>query len=188
MMNMAFLMAKYKEFRIGLTTKYISKASLNTCSKFGHITTISTIPVFERCTKEAHFKWYQCFHLSKSEKTGCLKTLYMIIGQAFSYSCHETPTAAKLLFFPLSLFKTLRLRQSCRHFSDNIFKYIFISENIWISFKILLKLVPKVRINNIPALVQIMAWCQPGDKPLSEPMMISLLTHICVTRPRWVNY
>ena len=26
-------------------------------------------------------------------------------------------------------------------------------------------------INNIPALVQIMAWCRPGDKPLSEPMM-----------------
>ena len=25
-------------------------------------------------------------------------------------------------------------------------------------------------INNIPALVQIMAWRRPGDKPLSEPM------------------
>ena len=25
---------------------------------------------------------------------------------------------------------------------------------------------------------QIMAWCRPGDKPLSEPMMVSLLTHI----------
>ena len=32
-----------------------------------------------------------------------------------------------------------------------------------------------------------MAWRLPGDKPLSEPMMISLLTHICVTRPQWVN-
>ena len=41
-------------------------------------------------------------------------------------------------------------------------------------------------INNIPALVQIMAWRRPGDKPLSEPMMVSLLTHICVTRPQWV--
>ena len=39
----------------------------------------------------------------------------------------------------------------------------------------------------IPALLQIMAWCWPGDKPLSEPMMFSLRTHICVTRPRWVN-
>ena len=42
-------------------------------------------------------------------------------------------------------------------------------------------------INIIPALVQIMAWRRPGDKPLSEPMMVSLLTHICVTRPQWVN-
>ena len=32
-----------------------------------------------------------------------------------------------------------------------------------------------------------MAWRQPGDKPLSEPMMVSLLMHIYVTRPQWVN-
>ena len=32
-----------------------------------------------------------------------------------------------------------------------------------------------------------MAWRRPGDKPLSEPMMARLLTHICVTRPQWVN-
>ena len=41
----------------------------------------------------------------------------------------------------------------------------------WISLTISLKFVPKVHINNIPALVQIMAWCRTGDKPLSEPMM-----------------
>ena len=27
----------------------------------------------------------------------------------------------------------------------------------------------------------------PGDKPLSEPMMVSLPTHIYVTRPQWVK-
>ena len=37
------------------------------------------------------------------------------------------------------------------------------------------------------ALVQIMAWRRPGDKPLSGPMMVRLPTHICVTRPQWVN-
>ena len=36
----------------------------------------------------------------------------------------------------------------------------------------------KVQFNNIPALVQIMAWLQPGNEPLSEPMMIRLSTHI----------
>ena len=42
-------------------------------------------------------------------------------------------------------------------------------------------------INNIPSLAQIMAWHRPGNNPLSEPMMISLLMHICVTQPQWVN-
>ena len=32
-----------------------------------------------------------------------------------------------------------------------------------------------------------MAWRRPGDKPLSEPMMVRLPTHICVTRPQWFN-
>ena len=44
-----------------------------------------------------------------------------------------------------------------------------------------------VPINNIPALVLIMARRRIGDKPLSEPMMVSLLMHICATRPQWVK-
>ena len=61
-------------------------------------------------------------------------------------------------------------------------------ENIWISINISLNFVPKGPIDHIPALVQIVAWRRPGDKPLSEPMMISLPTHICVTRTQWVNH
>ena len=59
-------------------------------------------------------------------------------------------------------------------------------ENVLISIKISLKFIPKGPINNILALVQIMAWCRPGDEPLSEPMMVTLLTHICITRPQRV--
>ena len=81
----------------------------------------------------------------------------------------------------------LRPRQNGRHFADDIFKCIFLNKNAWIALKISLKFVPTVQINNISALVQIMAWRRPGDKPLSEPMMVSLLTHICVTRPQWVD-
>ena len=33
-----------------------------------------------------------------------------------------------------------------------------------------------------------MAWRRPGDKPLCEPMMVRLPTHICVARPQWVDY
>ena len=42
----------------------------------------------------------------------------------------------------------------------------------WIPIKILLKFVPKHPINNIPALVQLLAWRRHGAKPLSEQMMI----------------
>ena len=84
-------------------------------------------------------------------------------------------------------FNTLRPRQNGRHFADDIFKCIFLNENVWMPIKISMKFVPKGPINNIPSLVQIMAWRRPGDKPLSEPMMVSLTTHICVTRPQCVN-
>ena len=87
----------------------------------------------------------------------------------------------------LCLINTLRPRQDGRRFPDDIFKWIFSNENVWIPIKISLKFVPKGPINNIPALVQIMAWRRPGDKPLSEPMVVSLPTHICVIRPQWVN-
>ena len=83
--------------------------------------------------------------------------------------------------------KTLRPRQNGCHFPDDIFTYIFLNENVCTSLTISLKFVPKVRINNIPALVQIMAWRRPGDKPLSEPMMVNSQTHICVTLPQWVK-
>ena len=86
---------------------------------------------------------------------------------------------------PVGWFYTLRPRQNGLHFTDDIFKWIFLNENVWISIKISLNFVPKGWINNIPVLVQIMAWRHPGDKPLSEPMIISLLKHICVTRPQW---
>ena len=82
---------------------------------------------------------------------------------------------------------TLRPRQDGHHFLDDILKYIFLNENIKILIKISLKFVSKGSINNIPALVQIMARHQPGEKPLSEPIMVSLLTYICVTWPQWVN-
>ena len=68
---------------------------------------------------------------------------------------------------------TLRPKHNGRHFPDNTLKPIFLNENIRISNKISFKFVPKVPINNIPALVHIMAWRRSGDKPLSEPMMVS---------------
>ena len=82
---------------------------------------------------------------------------------------------------------TLRPRQNGRHFADDTFKRIFINENVRISINISLNYVPKGLINNIPALVQIMAWRRPSDKPLSEAILVNLPTHICVTRPQCVK-
>ena len=86
------------------------------------------------------------------------------------------------------IFNTLRPGQNGRRFADDTFKRIFLNENFRISIKISLKFVPKGLINNNPALVQIMVWRWSGDKPLYEPMLVSLLTHICVTRPQWVKF
>ena len=59
------------------------------------------------------------------------------------------------------------------------FQMHFLNEQIWISLKISLTFVPNVPFDNIPVLVRKMAW-RPS-------MMVSLLTHIYVTRPQWVN-
>ena len=82
---------------------------------------------------------------------------------------------------------TSRPRLNGHHFQDDIFRCIFLNENVWISINISLEFVPEGPINNIPAMIQIMAWRRPEDKALSDPMMIKLLTHVCVTRPQWVN-
>ena len=74
---------------------------------------------------------------------------------------------------------------SARHFQMNLFKrnYEFQIRFCWSLFL--------TAINNIPAMVQIMAWHHPASMPLSEPMMVSLLTcmqaymcHSAVTQSR----
>ena len=66
--------------------------------------------------------------------------------------------------------------------SQTTFSNVFSSMKMFV--QISLKLASRDLIKNIPALVQIMDWRRPGDKPLSETMMVSIPTHICVTRPQ----
>ena len=127
--------------------------------------------------------------------------LYVYVITYVSMNCPYAVTMIlKLLYLSISriwyilaitrricFINTLRPWQNGRRFADDTFKCVFLSENVRISIKISLKFVPKGPINNIPALVQIIAWRRSGDKPLSEPMLASLLTHICVTRPQWVK-
>ena len=53
----------------------------------------------------------------------------------------------------------------------DIFKFILLDENYSNLIQIQMEVVPDCPINKWQALVQIIAWCQAGDKPLSEPMM-----------------
>ena len=82
-------------------------------------------------------------------------------------------------------FNTLRPRQNDRHFPDDIFKWIFFSENVWISINISLMCAPRDPNNNIPTLVQAMTWRRQAIIWIN--IMIRLPTHICVTRPQWVK-
>ena len=132
-------------------------------SKWFHIQPVTII-----CTKNAF----------KIVRNTCA-TLYTAIGLL-----NARASAATVMTWPESL-NIFRPEQDGRLFADDIFKCIFMNDDIWISIKIPLKFIHKGLINNSPALVQILAWRRPGDKPLSEPMLVSLLTHICVTWPHW---
>ena len=55
--------------------------------------------------------------------------------------------------------------------ADDNFKCIFLNQNEGIPIRISLKFVARSPVDNITALVQIMAWHRPDDKQLSEPML-----------------
>ena len=136
----------------------------------------------KKYTAQLHFMY---LHMIKNQQSNRVYSLSVCWSTCLVWtSCKRVPRQYKMTSHT---FNTLRPRQNGRSFADDTFKSIFLNENVRISIKISLKFVPKVSINNIPALVQIMAWRRLGDKPLSEPMMVGLLTHICVTRPQWVN-
>ena len=59
--------------------------------------------------------------------------------------------------------------------ADDILNCIFLNENDRILIQISLKYVPRSPIDNKPVLVQVMAWCRTGDKPLPGPMMTQFI-------------
>ena len=56
-----------------------------------------------------------------------------------------------------------------------MFQCIFLIENFLILNEISLKYVPYGPVDNMAALVQIMAWRRTGDRPLSEPMLVCFI-------------
>ena len=122
---------------------------------------------------------YPFQQISPGKIQGITTVVFEALGPSYAYKRRST--------LGHHCFNTLRPRQNGRHFADDIFKWIFLNENVCIAITISLKFVPQCPIKNIQALVQIMAWRRTGDKPFSGPMVVRLPTHICVTRPQWVK-
>ena len=77
-------------------------------------------------------------------------------------------------------------RDEMNNISQTTFSNVFSSMKMFqFRLKFHWRLFPRVQLTI--ALVQIMAWRRSGDKPLSEPMIVRLPTHICTTRPQWVT-
>ena len=162
------------------STKIIYRTLNNTANKMG-------------LCRSVMYKWQHrqrlcntCLHFPKTDWSFGSQHLMTVIWESYRLESIETMEYDTVWNKKYSI-NTLRPRQNDRLFAGDTFKHIFLNENNKISIKISLKFVPKGPINNIPAMVQIMAWRRPGDKPLSEPMVVSLLTHICVARPQWVK-
>ena len=106
----------------------------------------------------------------------------------YEKSCSKCSLRDGRRFCPgLNVLTHWRRRRDGRRFEDDISLSIFLNEKVWISIKMSLNFVPGGPANNIPALARMMAWRRQDNKPLSEPMMVNLLTHICVTWPQWVK-
>ena len=69
----------------------------------------------------------------------------------------------------------LNLDKMAAILANNMFKRIFLNENVRISIQISLTFVPSGPIDIMSALVLVMAWCWAGDKPLPEAMMTQFI-------------
>ena len=96
----------------------------------------------------------------------CVSTLY-----PWSYSCCYIASLCECRGPPACV-NTLRPGKICgRHFGRQHIKCISLNKNFWILNKISLKYVLQGLIDNMAALVLIMAWRRTGAEPLSEAML-----------------
>ena len=164
-------------------------------SKLKNVEVVSSERRRSNCSSYSSAWWYFAWnpiHINScNNKYVQVSTVFTILQLASlkhsDATWHQRSLLVQVKACHLFCLNTLRPGQDGFQFPDDIFKYIFLNENIWISIAISLIFVLSAPINNIPALVQMMAWRRPGDKPLSETMLLSLPMHICVTWPQWVK-
>ena len=78
--------------------------------------------------------------------------------------------------------------QNSRHFTDNIFRCIFMNEKFCILIKISLKYVSKGLINNNPALFSIMAWRQKALHSLLYAIIFQCLPNYSQSHQTWLMF
>ena len=98
------------------------------------------------------------------------------------FGCHQISLqVTDTLCIPviiLCLLTHLPPGENGRHFPDDIFKCIFMNVKVCIRIRISLKFVPKGTIDNILALVQIMAWRRSVNKR-QNPWIIWCVSSWC---------
>ena len=136
---------------------------------------LHVLAIFSRMTQVSR-AWDLC--IDSSICTGSISRQFVILMLARETSVRPSNKAAQLCccnpflagFSAESLFNTWRPGQNNRHFADDILQCIFVNENLFTSNNISLKCVPYGVIDNMLSLVQMVASCRIGDKPLLEPM------------------
>ena len=112
------------------------------------------------CLNSWHLSWYNFIYVKSMYGHSRAKTLL-----SFKYNLIHLPLNKMAAISQDNL--SVKWQPSCW----DIFRCIFLNEKFCILIESSLKFVPKGPIDNIPALVQIMAWHLFGAKPLSEPML-----------------
>ena len=93
----------------------------------------------------------------------------VIPGHDVATSSREPPSILTRGEDEQSSLNTLRSRQNGRHFPDDIFGHVFSSMKMHeFRLRFYWSLLPRVKLNDIPALVQMMALCRSGDQGWGE--------------------
>ena len=116
--------------------------------------------------------WQLCKWLSKSSDASHTHHSIHSFIPKYMYFIDKVSSKSFLVqyFLYTPTINTLWPRKNGHHNAVNIFKTVFVYENCctYILIQISLKFVRGPNHNKI-ALVQLMPWHRPGDKPLSEP-------------------
>ena len=126
--------------------------------------------------------------MNSVKATSHSKTVTLILYTTYMVDISRLTTTPTLYLGLIELLTHWGRDKMAATLIDDIFKCNFVNENVLISIRTPLNFVPKGPIDNKSSLVQVMAWCRQATSHYLNQWWLSLLMHICVTWPQWVNY